>query len=113
VVEAGERSQLVIADQRFLPAIAGAAIVISQNRAAAMREIAGEAAVDLARHGGGGIDQDGMPLGPAGQEQRRPEQISVRCGKGDVVDENVVQPGPCHRDFPPVVARVQQTRIRL
>jgi hypothetical protein len=42
-----------------------------------------------------------MPLGPARQEQRRPEQISVRRGKGDVVDENVVQPGACHRDFPP------------
>src|SRR6202030_319546 len=73
-------------------AVAGAAVIIGQDRVTASCEVAGESPVDPARHGGGRIDQDGMAPGPAGQKQARAQQISVRGGDGDVVDENVVQP---------------------
>ena len=64
---------------------------------------AGEAPVDLSWHCGRRIDQHGMTFGPAGQEQARRQQISVRGGKSDVVDENVVQRS--HPDFPRAFAR--------
>src|SRR5882757_7352156 len=41
-----------------------------------------------------------MALRAARQKQRRAQQIPVRSGEGDVVDENVVQRSLCHRDFP-------------
>jgi hypothetical protein len=41
-----------------------------------------------------------MTLGATGQEQRRAQQISVRSGESDVVDENVVQCRLTHRDIP-------------
>jgi hypothetical protein len=99
-LEAGERFHLVVADQRFLPAIADAAIIIGQDRAAAPGQISGKASVDLARHGCCRIDQHGMALGAARQEQRCPQQIAVGRGQSDVVDENVVQRCLGHRDFP-------------
>jgi hypothetical protein len=80
--------------------VAGATVIIGQGRVAAPCELAGESPVDLARHRGSRIDQDGMALGPARQKQRRPQQISVRSGEGDVVDENVVRRSFTHREFP-------------
>jgi hypothetical protein len=38
--------------------------------------------------------------GPVGQEQRRPQQVAVNGGKGDVADEDVVPRSLGHRDFP-------------
>ena len=100
-LEADQRFRLVVAGQRLLPDIAGAAVVVGQDRAAALGEIAGKAAVDLARHGGRRIDQDGMALGPAREKQRRPQQISIGGRQGDVIDENVVQRSLGHRVLPP------------
>jgi hypothetical protein len=99
-LEAGQRFRLVVTDRRFLPAIADAAVIIGQDRAAPPRQIARKASVDLAGHGGRRIDQDGMALGPARQKQRRAQQISIGGGEGDVIDEYVVQRSLCHRDFP-------------
>ncbi len=45
-----------------------------------------------------------MTLRPSGQKQGGPQQISVRSGEGDVVDEDVVQRSLYHRD-PPVLSR--------
>ena len=104
-LEADQGFELVVADQRFLPAIAGAAVIIGQDRAAPPRQIAGESLVDLARHRGGRVDQDGMALRAAGQEQACPQQIPVLGGEGDVVDENVVQRSLSHRNSPELSAR--------
>ena len=43
---------------------------------------------------------------PAGQKKRGTKQISVDSGEGDIIDENVVQPSLCHRDFPRAFASV-------
>ena len=103
-LEADQRSGLVVSDHGLLPGVADAAIVVSQHRAAAPGQIAGKAPVDLARHGGRRIDQHGMALRPAWQEQPCPQQISVRRRQADVVDEYVVQRSLCHRSFPRVRA---------
>ena len=47
--ESNQRFKLVVAGHRLLPAVAGAAVIIGQHRAAAPREIAGEPLVDPAR----------------------------------------------------------------
>jgi hypothetical protein len=47
----------------------------------------------------------GVLLGAERQEQRRTERVSVHRGKGDIVDENVVEPSLTHRDFPHALAR--------
>ena len=65
-LEADQRFRLVVAGQCLLPAIAGAAIVVGQNGATALGEIACKAPVELARDRGRRIDQDGMALGSAG-----------------------------------------------
>ena len=99
-LEADQRPRLVVAFHRLLPAVTNAAVIIGQDRAAAPRQIAREAAIDLARGGGRRIDQNGMALGAAGQEQRRSQRISIRSRHHDVVGENVVQRSFRHRDFP-------------
>ena len=43
---------------------------------------------------------DGVLLGAARQEQRGAERVAVFGGKGDIVDENVVELSVSHRDFP-------------
>ena len=113
-LEADQRFRLDVAGQRLLPAIAGAAVVVGQNRAAALGEIAGKAAVELAGDRGRRVDQDGMALGPAGQKQRRRKRVSIRRGHRDIVDKNVVQPRPGHRCSPASFSeRPQQMRNRI
>jgi len=41
-----------------------------------------------------------MALRSSRQKQRRAQQISIGGGKGDIIDENVVQRSLCDRDFP-------------
>jgi hypothetical protein len=41
-----------------------------------------------------------MLLGPARQEQRRAQRVTVLGGKGDIVDEDVIGVSFGHRDFP-------------
>jgi hypothetical protein len=41
-----------------------------------------------------------MALGTARQKQARPQQIAVRGGESDIVDENVVQRSLCQGNFP-------------
>jgi hypothetical protein len=71
VIARRQRSRPVIADRRFPPAIAGAEVIVGQDCATPLRQIARKRPVDLARHGGGRIDQDGMALRPRRQKQRR------------------------------------------
>ena len=70
-LEADQRFRLVVTDRRFLPAIADAAVIMGQDRATPPSQIARKTPVDLARHGGRRIDQDGVALRPARQKQRR------------------------------------------
>ncbi len=101
-LEADQRFRLVVADHVELPAAADAAVIISQDGAAALRQIAGKSAVDPARRGGRGIDQDGLTLDATGQEQRRREWISVRCRDDDIVRERLVLSSFAHRQHPKV-----------
>jgi hypothetical protein len=81
-VETDQRFRLIIADQRFLPAVAGAAVIIGRDRAAAPCEVAGEPPVDLARHGGGRIEQRSLALGPPrGKNRLAPSKYPSAAGK--------------------------------
>src|SRR5206468_3609587 len=102
-LEADQRFRLVAAGQRLLLAVAGAAIVVGQNRTAALGEIAGKATVELARDGGGRVDQDGVALVSTGLKQRRGKGVSIRRRHRDIVAEYVVQPRLGHRVLLPAL----------
>jgi hypothetical protein len=65
-------------------------------------QVAGEPLVDIALHGGGGIDQDGA--WPRGQEQRRAQHVAIGGRKCDVVDEDGV-PRVSATAISPVISR--------
>ena len=113
-LEADQRFGLVIADQRFLPGAAGAAVIIGQDRAAPPRQIAGETPVDLARHRGRRIDQDGMALRRRGARTALPPANS-RPTAGKVMSSMKTSSSAASATaFSPVLSRRrQQMRIRL